>query len=513
MDIKDQIEYLKTKEVLEKIRKFKQKLNTMYNTELENICIFCAGAYGRRLYKNMKSHFIDVTCIVDNDPQKWGELRTKKDWVLIADPGLNCIGINDFVFNKNQTLMIVANKEPDQIVTDLLNRGFTNVISSRRFELELNDLPELDLTVISRKLSSIDYSSDGVQSLIQLFNKQICNICKFYETDLNCLTLGQYSQKVSLEQLPLVSVIMPVYNAEKYIKISISSILNQTYRNLELLLIDDCPTDRTMEIIQTIKDSRIRIIHNGVNRGIAYSRNQGLKNSRGKYIAIMDDDDISMPERLEQQVIFLEEHPNISVLGGKHEIVNSEGKLIMPAYEALYNPKYVKAMYLFRNVYANSTIMLRRDLVEHHRLEFQDKCLGMEDFRFWIECSKLCEMTAIDKVVLQYRQGEENESSRILKSGLAEKRRELYAEFQAYSLKRTGFELSNSEVRILTKVMAEFDGKCSTLDELNGFYNALKTMIYQAEDKKFDNAIEIKILCKKLFKEKWNNFNLSQLWI
>ena len=89
---------------------------------------------------------------------------------------------------------------------------------------------------------------------------------------------------------PMVSVIMPVYNGEKYIRKALESILNQTFQDFELIIIDDCGNDSSMIIVNEYKDSRIRVFHNNVNKGIAFSRNRAIQESKGKYIAIMDDD-------------------------------------------------------------------------------------------------------------------------------------------------------------------------------------------------------------------------------
>ncbi|MFS8652378.1 MAG: glycosyltransferase family 2 protein, partial [Caldibacillus sp.] len=114
---------------------------------------------------------------------------------------------------------------------------------------------------------------------------------------------------------PFVTVFMPVYNSGKYLVEAIESILRQTYRNLELLIVDDGSTDHSIEIIKTFADPRIRLIKNDQNRGIPFTRNVGLKEARGKYLAIMDSDDISHPERIERQVAYLENHPAIDVAG------------------------------------------------------------------------------------------------------------------------------------------------------------------------------------------------------
>lgn len=103
----------------------------------------------------------------------------------------------------------------------------------------------------------------------------------------------------------LVSIIMPAYNAEKYILNSISSIIQQTYQNWELIIVDDCSTDKTAIVIMNVGDQRIRLLKNEKNRGAAISRNKALKAAKGKWIAFLDSDDIWHPEKLERQLNFM----------------------------------------------------------------------------------------------------------------------------------------------------------------------------------------------------------------
>src|SRR3712207_6771527 len=102
--------------------------------------------------------------------------------------------------------------------------------------------------------------------------------------------------------MPLVSVILPVYNSEKYIGPAVQCILDQSLGDFELIVIDDASSDRTLEVVQSFRDERIRIVRKERNTGYTVSLNQGLSLARGKYIARMDADDVSLPERLERQV-------------------------------------------------------------------------------------------------------------------------------------------------------------------------------------------------------------------
>lgn len=300
---------------------------------------------------------------------------------------------------------------------------------------------------------------------------------------------------------PEVSVIMPVYNAEEFIAKAIESILNQTYTNFELVMIIDCPTDGTLNIINQYSDKRIRIIYNKCNSGIAYSRNRGLSVSQGKYVALMDDDDISLRNRLEKQVYFLEENSDIDVLGGRSQTINELGKIINTSTIALTNPLYINAMLLFRNVLINGTVMMRKDFIDKYRLCYKDGCLGMEDFLFWIDCSKVGRITNLDEVLLLYRKSRYNETNKVRQIKSKERCR-LYAFLQKYSLESSGIRLSSEKLLVINKVLAEVGGRCESEDEIIDFYEALKEVIDQAEKINCINKREIKIACRKLLGEK-----------
>lgn len=127
--------------------------------------------------------------------------------------------------------------------------------------------------------------------------------------------------------MDLVSVLMPVYNVEQYVAEAINSILKQTYQNFELIIIDDCSTDRTLDICKefALNDKRIIIIHNERNLKIEGSLNKGLEKCQGKYIVRMDGDDISLPDRFEKLKSFLDEHKDIVLVGTSVEIMDKNG--------------------------------------------------------------------------------------------------------------------------------------------------------------------------------------------
>lgn len=132
--------------------------------------------------------------------------------------------------------------------------------------------------------------------------------------------------KPKISKSPVISVVMPVYNSEKYLRESIESILNQIFNNFEFIIVDDCSTDNSLEIIKSYKDKRIKLIKNKKNLGTVKSRNIGLKEAQGDYIAIMDSDDISLVHRLNTQVNYLMGHPKIYLVGSSAIFIDEDGK-------------------------------------------------------------------------------------------------------------------------------------------------------------------------------------------
>ena len=127
---------------------------------------------------------------------------------------------------------------------------------------------------------------------------------------------------------PIVSVILPVYNEEKYIGSAVDSILSQSLKNIELIIIDDGSTDKTLSILQTYKkDSRVRIVSQE-NSGLATALNNGIAISQGKYIARQDADDLSVQDRLEKQVNYMDLHPDIGILGSNYHTIDENDNIL-----------------------------------------------------------------------------------------------------------------------------------------------------------------------------------------
>jgi glycosyltransferase involved in cell wall biosynthesis len=199
--------------------------------------------------------------------------------------------------------------------------------------------------------------------------------------------------------MPKVSVVMPVYNTEKYIQEAIESILNQTYTDFEFIIINDGSTDRTKEIIQSYKDSRIRYLENVHNSDIVTTLNKGLDYATGEYIARMDADDIAMKDRLKEQNRFLDRHDEIGVVGSAMIVFNEKGEENLFPYST--TPGMAKAELMFNSSLGHPTVMIRKRCLENirHEAEYQ----GLEDFVMWWRIAQRYPIVSLKKPLLKYR--------------------------------------------------------------------------------------------------------------
>src|SRR5690554_1467307 len=126
---------------------------------------------------------------------------------------------------------------------------------------------------------------------------------------------------------PKITVFMAAYNAEAFIAEAISSILNQSFEDFELLVVNDGSIDKTVDVVHSFADPRIRLIHNEKNNGLVYTRNSALDEARGEYIAVLDSDDIAVPERLQLQYDYMIQYPKIALCGGHAALIDAQGQL------------------------------------------------------------------------------------------------------------------------------------------------------------------------------------------
>lgn len=222
---------------------------------------------------------------------------------------------------------------------------------------------------------------------------------------------------------PLVSVIMPVYNAEQYIEESINSVLNQTYQNLELIIVDDCSNDNTLQLIEdfSLNDNRIVLLNNDINLGCAQSRNKALQKAKGEYIAFCDSDDVWIENKIEKQFNYIN-NSNTDMVFTAYEMIDSFGKLIK--YRNI-KEKVLMDDLLKENSVIFSTTFFKKEGIENIRF---DSRWFHEDYVFLLEClGNDLEFYGVDEYLVKYRV--HNQGKSFNKISAAKHRWKIYREF------------------------------------------------------------------------------------
>lgn len=205
----------------------------------------------------------------------------------------------------------------------------------------------------------------------------------------------------------LISVIMSNYNTPlPYLKQSIDSILNQTYSNIELIIIDDGSTDNSLDFIKSYDDSRIKLICNEKNIGLTRSLNKGLEVCTGEYIARMDTDDICYPERFEIQSKYMREHPDTIVCGSWAIAIDEDGNYTgRKMFETLLDRELYRVNLLFGNrpVLRHPSAFFNHSLLMKYSIKYNEKYRYAQDYRMWIDCSQYADCTIIPEILLKYR--------------------------------------------------------------------------------------------------------------
>ncbi len=221
----------------------------------------------------------------------------------------------------------------------------------------------------------------------------------------------------------MISVIMPVHNGENFIENAIQSILLQTYKNFELIIIDDGSTDMTKEIVLNIKDRRVRILSNKLKMGLVKTRERGILNAKGEFIAFLDSDDLSIPKRLEVQQKFLTDHPEIGLVGSWVKVINADGKKIGKTWKHVTSPDLIPGFLLFRNCFTQSTIMMRRAVIE--RYIFRKEFTIAPDYDLWVRIAQQYKIANIPEALSFYRIHDSN-ISQLPSSNVREETGEIY---------------------------------------------------------------------------------------
>jgi len=293
---------------------------------------------------------------------------------------------------------------------------------------------------------------------------------------------------------PEITVLMSVYNGEKYLREAVESILNQTFSDFEFLIIDDASTDSSLEILQSYDDPRIKIIRNIENLGLTKSLNIGIRLAKREYIARMDADDISLPERFERQITFLLNHPDIALAGTFYQNIDHEGN-IFGTCNLLLKPRYQD--FIKGNCIIHGSVMVRSEVMVtiSGYNELIKKC---QDYALWLQLAKEYQLCNIPDVLYKLRI---HENSVSIKGWEESKYYHILAVRMAEGTIPQALidEIASSGIRCLRNYLtkSEWVFYCSSMAEYYRFYGDLKRarMVYW----------------KIFLTEPWNILNLLNL--
>lgn len=268
--------------------------------------------------------------------------------------------------------------------------------------------------------------------------------------------------------IPRVSVIMPVYNAEKYLKESIESVLNQSFTDFEFIIINDGSTDCSREIILGYDDSRIKFVENEANMGIAETMNKGINLAQGELIARMDADDICLLEKLEKQVEFMSQNQHIGILGGWTKTFGYGGEFIC---KYPVEDDRIRCELLFLNTFANPTIMIRKKIYLDNDLFYNKTFVPSEDYELFSRAFEYTSFANIPEVLLLYRMHESN----ITKTINQDYHLQNVLKTREFQLKKLGIQPTEEELLLHRSIpLLEFKPSSEYLKKINLWLCLLK---------------------------------------
>lgn len=246
---------------------------------------------------------------------------------------------------------------------------------------------------------------------------------------------------------PRVSVIMSVYNGERFLREAIESIEAQTYQDWEFIIVDDGSTDGTSKILESFAaDSRIRVISQE-NCGLAPSLNRAISLARGEYIARQDADDVSLAERLERQVVFLDERPGVGLVGCWTDWMDEAGEILM-VFEYPTDNITIQQQLLEQNCFTHGAVMMRKTAF-HAVGGYCEQFLLAQDYELWLRFSENYEVANLPLMLYRYRKTLDGISCRLYetRAGYKELAKRLARERRDGPLQSTQFDATTSSLR------------------------------------------------------------------
>jgi glycosyltransferase involved in cell wall biosynthesis len=219
-----------------------------------------------------------------------------------------------------------------------------------------------------------------------------------------------------VSEYPLVSVVMPVFNGLPWLSEAVESILNQSYENLEFVIVDDCSDDGSVQLLKTyaVEDSRIKLILNSSNAGVPATLNRGIEHCSGKYVARMDADDVSTPDRIRLQVEHMEKHPACGVVGSWIYRVRQKGRTRIKAFPEKNDD--LKLLLLFECCFSHPSVMMRKKVLDQLPFVYDESFSSAQDYELWSRLKDYCDFYCIQQPLLRYRELETSVSKQAKKA-------------------------------------------------------------------------------------------------
>ena len=293
----------------------------------------------------------------------------------------------------------------------------------------------------------------------------------------------------------MVSVIMCVYNTpQDYLNEAVLSVLNQTYNCFELIIVDD-NSNKDLFKGDLFKDERIVLLKNDKNCGPSFSRNRALKIARGQYIAIMDSDDISLPNRLEEQVKFLQEHSNVVVAGTWFQYFGEKNNVIKREID---DNEYYRCCLLFGNIptLLNSSAMIRKSAIDDNNISYDEDLRFGEDYKMWVELSQCGVITNIKQVLVKYRVHDKQVT---YNNSIQRQKLKYDSKIKIMQLRKIGNAFTDKEKDIFVSYYKDKTVKSAD------YYRLLQKISFENKNSHFLDQINL----EKRIKEQWVNKIMS----
>lgn len=312
-----------------------------------------------------------------------------------------------------------------------------------------------------------------------------------------------------------VSVLMPVYNGAQYLQEAIDSILEQTYKDFEFIIVDDGSTDESAAIIakNVTQDNRLVVLRNENNSGICVTLNKGLAAARGRYIVRMDCDDIALPERIERQVAFMDQRSDVGVAGCNIDMFYSDHPENHNVHSFDVDSYECRAGLLFATCVAHPAVIIRKSVLVKHNLQYDDYFRGMEDYYLWWQISKYAQITNLPELLLRYRLHAKQVTQTQVNDDFIRRQRE----FLDQRIADMGVSLATDELNVLERYLVannSFDD-----EKLEAFIIVLRKLLQPLynTDRRSYKALKLVIgkavsYAYDLSRSNLNKVNLYYMW-